>query len=160
MKPPVNPTEILKSAQTILVIDWPSKDVPESLARAGFHVIVRGGPGPSDYSTYELIDGKIVEAKLGHAPERADLIYSHRPFSELPGIIAIAKNIHAKTIWTQSALSAAGINDPNGCWVPDDELHAARRLVEAAGLNYTWQPYIGDLARESRRAGASTARME
>jgi predicted CoA-binding protein len=144
----VNPTEILKSAQTILVIDWPSKDVPESLARAGFQVIVRGGPGPTDYSTYKLIDGKIVEAKLGHAPERADLIYSHRPFDELPGIISMAKEIHAKTIWTQSGLCAAGINDPKGCWVVDDELHSARRLVEAAGLNYISQPYIGDVARE------------
>jgi hypothetical protein len=34
--------------QTILVIDWPSKEVPETLARAGFRVVVRGGPGPED----------------------------------------------------------------------------------------------------------------
>jgi hypothetical protein len=45
----MNPKEILKTANTILVIDWPSKDVPESLARAGFQVIVKGGPGPGDY---------------------------------------------------------------------------------------------------------------
>jgi predicted CoA-binding protein len=149
MKPLVNPMEILKTVQTILVIDWPSKDVPESLARAGFfHVIVRGGPGPTDYSTYELVGGKVVEHKSGRAPERVDLIYSHRPLSELPGIIAMAKEIHAKTIWTQSGLSAAAVNDPKGCWVPDNELQAARSLVEAAGLNYVSQPYIGDLARE------------
>ncbi len=37
--------EIFRTVQTILVIDWPSKEVPETLARAGFRVVVRGGPG-------------------------------------------------------------------------------------------------------------------
>jgi predicted CoA-binding protein len=148
MTPIVNPTQLLKSVRTILVIDWPSKDVPESLVRAGFQVTVRGGPGPTDYAAYELSNGKVVERKLGRAPERAELIYTHRRFSELPGIIAMAKNIQAGTIWTQSGLSAAGANNPKGCWAADHELQAARILVEAAGLNFIWQPYIGDAARE------------
>lgn len=144
----LNPKEMLKSVENILVIDWPSKDVPKSLARAGFHVIVRGGPGPTDYSAYEMKDGAVVIRKLDRAPQRADLIYTHRPFSELPGIIAMAKDLHGKTIWTQSGSSAAGFDDPKGCWVPEEELRAARSLVEAAELTYIWQPYIGDVARE------------
>jgi hypothetical protein len=44
----VNPKETLKDMNTVLVIDWPTKDVPESLTMAGFHVVVRGGPGPED----------------------------------------------------------------------------------------------------------------
>ena len=38
----------------MLVVDYPSKDVPETLARGGFAVTVQGGPGPEDYVDYEL----------------------------------------------------------------------------------------------------------
>jgi predicted CoA-binding protein len=143
----MNPGEILQSVETVLVIDWPSRDVPETLVRAGFHVFVRGGPGPADYSAYELNDGQVVPRKVGQPPERADLIYSHRPLSELPGIISMAKLLQAKTVWTQSGLSAAGVKDPKGCWLPEEERRSAQSSVEAAGLNYVSEPYIGDVAR-------------
>jgi predicted CoA-binding protein len=146
----LSPKETFKNIDTVLVIDWPTTDVPESLALAGFHVVVRGGPGPGDYSVYELNNGKVVTQHLGGAPERVELIYSHRPASELAGIIATAKSIGAKTIWTQSGLSAAGVNDPKGCWVPEQELRLARNLVESAGLTYITEPYIGDVARQVR----------
>lgn len=38
----VNPNETLKNIDTVLVIDWPTKDVPESLALDKFHVVVPG----------------------------------------------------------------------------------------------------------------------
>jgi len=38
----MNPKETFKMVETVLVIDWPTKDVPESLTVAGFHVMVRG----------------------------------------------------------------------------------------------------------------------
>jgi hypothetical protein len=87
-----------------------------------------------------------------------DLIYAYRPVGELPVIIAAAKNLHAKTIWTQSGLSAAGVNDPKGYWVSQDQLRWAGNLAQAAGLNYITDPYIGDAAREilaSRRASGA-----
>ena len=40
--------EVLKTAGTVLVIDWPHREVPETLARAGLRVVVRGGPGLKD----------------------------------------------------------------------------------------------------------------
>jgi hypothetical protein len=52
--------EMFKTVDTVLVIDWPTKDVPEMLALAGFHVVVRGGPGPEDYSAYELNNGEVA----------------------------------------------------------------------------------------------------
>jgi predicted CoA-binding protein len=146
----VNLKETLKIVDTVLVIDWPSKEVPEMLALAGFHVVVRGGPGPEDYSAYELINGEVVARHVGRPPERADLIYSYRPVSELPEAITTAKDVHARTIWTQSGLSAAGVSDPKGCWVPEEELRLARDLVQSAGLRYVTEPYIGDVAREIR----------
>jgi predicted CoA-binding protein len=144
----VNLKEAFNNIHTVLVIDWPTKDVPESLALAGFHVVVRGGPGPEDYSVYELNNGKVVTQHLGRPPEHAELIYSYRPVSEMAGIIATAQGLGAKTIWTQSGLSAAGVNNPKGCWMPQEELRLARNLVESAGLTYITEPYIGDVARE------------
>ena len=70
---------MLKAVETVLVIDWPSREVPESLARAGLRVVVRGGPGPQDFSAYELPGGEVVVRRTGGAPGRADLIYAYRP---------------------------------------------------------------------------------
>ena len=144
----MNPKELLKAVQTILVMDWPSKEVPETLVRAGFHVVVRGGPGPEEFSAYEWNDGEVVACHTGCPPERAELIYSYRPLSELPEIVVAAKRSQAETIWTQSGLSASGANDPKGCWAPENELQAARSLVQSAGLNYVTEPYIVDVVRE------------
>lgn len=137
---------ILQNVNTVLVIDWPSKDVPESLALAGFQVYVRGGPGPTDYSMYELQGGRIVERRVGRPPDHAELVYSYRPLSELPEIITMAKALHAEAIWTQSGLLAANVKDPKGCWVPQGELELATELVQSAGLRYVTEPYIGDEA--------------
>jgi hypothetical protein len=41
---------VLAETRSVLVIDWPSRDVPVSLAFAGFTVFVKGGPGPADYA--------------------------------------------------------------------------------------------------------------
>jgi predicted CoA-binding protein len=144
----VNLKQVLRTVKTILVIDWPSKDVPEALTLAGFHVIVRGGPRPEDYSVYELKNREIVVRQLGRPPENAELIYSYRSFSELSEIVSTAKRLGGKTIWTQSGLSALGVRDAKGCWVPEAELQSARQLVRSAGLELITQPYIGDVARE------------
>lgn len=144
----MSPQEILQAAKTILVIDWPSKDVPESLARVGFEVMLRGGPGPEDYAAYEFRDGKVVVRRTGRAPESADLIFSYLPVRELPEIIADAKKLRAKAIWTQSGRSPAGEEDPMGCWLSEDELQTARDLTRVAGIDHVAAPYIGDVARE------------
>jgi predicted CoA-binding protein len=155
--PVVNAKGILKSAETVLVIDWPSKEVPELLARAGLNVVVRGGSGPEDYSIYEITGevhhGTVTERHTGRSPERADLIYSYRPLSELPGIIAAAKELGAKTIWYQSGGTATGGKDPKGCWVAKEELTLARNLVEAAGLHFITKPYVGHAVQKIRVAG-------
>jgi hypothetical protein len=148
----MNPRDLLAAAHEILLVDWPSKDVPDALASAGFRVTVQGGPGPEDYFAHEWIHGLPVERRVGRPPERADLVYSYRPINELPGIIGTAKDLQAKTIWTQSGLSAPGVNDPKGCWLPDEELIQIQHLAHSAGLQHVAQPYIADLARQLRLA--------
>ena len=147
----MDPQAILENARIVLVIDWPSQDVPESLTRAGFEVLVKGGPGLEDYRAYELKDGEVVVRGTGKAPEHADIVYTHRPLGELPGIVALAESIGAAVIWSQSGRNAAGLDDPTGCRVPDDEQRSADALVRAAGLTYLTEPYIADVARKIRR---------
>lgn len=140
--------ELFNGVKTVLVIDWPSKEVPELLALVGFNVVVHGGPGPEDYSLFEVKDNQVVSRRVGRPPEHAELVYSYRPLSELSQTIAAAKQVRAKTLWTQSGVSPEGQEDPKGCWLSDEELRSARNQVEAAGLIYITEPYIGDVVRE------------
>jgi predicted CoA-binding protein len=137
---------ILKHVRIILLIDWPSKDVPETLARAGFRVFVHGGPAPDDYSVYELDGGEIVSRRTGRPPDQADLVYSYRPLAELAQTIDQANAVAAKFLWMQSGLSPDGRNDPKGCWLPDEDSKSAERQVQAAGLQLITEPYIADVA--------------
>src|SRR5436305_2776965 len=79
---------VLADTKSVLVIDWPSRDVPASLAFAGFTVLVKGGPGPADYNAWQIEGGEPVSRPLDREPGRVDLVYCRRPFGELPGIIA------------------------------------------------------------------------
>ena len=143
--------EILRNVRAILIIDWPSTDVPAALTLAGFQVFVKGGPGPDDYESYELIDGKPVSSHLGRPPQSSDLVYSYRPLAELPEIISLAKTLHARTIWFQSGMSVAGKEDPKGCWLAEEERRRARKMVLAGGLDFVSEPYIADVARQLQR---------
>jgi predicted CoA-binding protein len=139
--------QILDNADSVVVVDWPSRDVPDSLTRAGLAVVVKGGPGLDDYAAYELSHGEVVVRGVGRRPEHADIVYSHRPIGELPGIVALAQQLGAKTVWRQSGLAGNGAKDPKGCWVPEDESREARKIVESAGLAYVDDTYIADAVR-------------
>jgi predicted CoA-binding protein len=140
--------DILKAARTIIVVDWPSRDVPETLSRAGYTTIVKGGPEPDNYSVYELRGGEVVARRLDRAPEQADLVYVHRPLDELAQIVSMAVRMSAKGIWYQSGLAQDGTRDPQGCWIPNDSSQQASRMVESAGLSYVDNLYIANAVRQ------------
>ena len=142
---------ILAEARSVLVIDWPSRDVPASLTFAGYTVFVKGGPGPADYAAWELDSGEPVSRQLGREPGRVDLVYCHRPFGELPGIVALARRLGARAFWWQTGLTSGSGKDPSGCWVPPEQSRQARELAAAAGLAYVDDVYIADAVRA--RAG-------
>jgi hypothetical protein len=121
----MTPTKRLKSTGTGLVIDWPTKEVPETLARAGLRVVVRGGPGSEDYSLYQLRDGALCS------------------------IIETAKRLNAKEILDTVAMSAEGVRDAKGGCVSEPEEQFARNLVRSAGPSHRAQPYIAEVALES-----------
>jgi hypothetical protein len=115
--------------------------------------VVKGGPGPEDYSAWELVDGDVIARDTGRRPDRADLVYSHRPLAELPGLVAMATELGAHTVWCQSGLAADGTNDPTGCWVPEHASREARGVVESAGLRYVEDVYIADAVRARAAPG-------
>lgn len=149
--------DALSASSSVLVVDWPSQDVPDSLARAGYQVFVKGGPGPRDYSIRERRGSEVVARPATEPPDHIDLVYSHRPLSELAGIAAMAARLGAHTVWRQSGRSGPGTGDPKGCWVSEQETQEGRSLVEAEGLSYIDDVYIGDAVRElaaSRETGS------
>jgi hypothetical protein len=138
---------ILAQTSSVLLIDWPSRDVPAALAAAGFAVTVKGGPGPADYSAWQDDGAELVTRQTGRAPDHVDLVYWHRPFSELPSIIAMAQRLGAKAIWRQTGLDGTGAKAPGGCWAAPGESQQGRELAEAAGLSYIDDVYIADAVR-------------
>jgi predicted CoA-binding protein len=147
---------VLARSHSVLLIDWPSRDVPATLAAAGFTVIVKGGPGPTDYNVWESSDGEIVTRRLGHAPDQADLVYCHRPFGELPSIVAMAQGLGATAVWRQSGLACEGIKALDGCWLPAAESAQGRDLAAAAGLAYIDDIYIADAVRTTSAGPAES----
>lgn len=123
--------ELLRQATSVYVIDWPTRDIPDSLARSGIRTFVHGGPRPDQVDVFEVgDDGEVAIVERGTAPDHADFVYTFRPLADLPQVIEMATAVGASTIWNHD---------------PSEE---ARRLVEASGLTYVDGP---DLADEVRR---------
>jgi predicted CoA-binding protein len=139
---------LLGETKTVLLIDWPSREVPDTLARRGYTVI--SNDGPEKYNAYEAEAGAVRTRDVGRLPERVDLVYAHRPIDELPEIVATAKSIGAKAVWVQSGRDESGAKDPRGCWFAPEDSSKARAIVEGAGLTYIESPYIGNAVREFR----------
>ncbi|HJW48687.1 MAG TPA: CoA-binding protein [Candidatus Limnocylindria bacterium] len=139
---------LLAGTKAVLLIDWPSRDVPDALALSGFTVV--SNDGPDEYNAYEIEGGKVRVRDVGQLPRTADLVYSHRPIDELPEIVDTAKAVGAKAVWIQSGRDKTGSKDPRGCWLPEAESAKARGIVEAAGLAYIEGPYIADAVRATR----------
>jgi predicted CoA-binding protein len=131
----MTPREVLAASRTVLLIDWPSRGVPESLARAGYEVVSHDGPSPLDHNAYDLVGGEVITRNVGAHPEHADLVYNHRPIDELPGIIDLAKRVGAAAIWCETGSADA------------------REMVEAGGLVYADEPIVEAARATPRPAG-------
>lgn len=144
---PADSAQLLAATKTILLVDWPSRDVPDSLARHGFTVISDDGPRAADYNAYEVDGDEVRVRPLASPPQKVDLVYTHRPIDELPETVDTAKSMGARAVWLQSGRDSTGAADPRGCWLPADESARARQIVEGAGLIYVDATYIADAVR-------------
>lgn len=122
--------DVLTHSKTVVAIDWPSQDVPTTLAAAGYRTFSHEGPGDEAWYLYE-------GEKRTHStpPEAADLVYTYRPVDELPDIVEFAQQLGAHAIWFEEGRRDA------------EQALAARAIVEAAGLTYLDDPYIVDALR-------------
>jgi predicted CoA-binding protein len=144
--------EILRSVKRILLIDYPGRVVPDSLARAGYSVVAHEGPGPLEYYSYLVEDGEVVRSEAGPAPEHVDLVHSYRPADELPPIVEEARRLGASAVWTLSGRNENGEVDHRSCWVSEDERAKSRGMIEAAGMIHIDRPFILDAIAESDSA--------
>jgi predicted CoA-binding protein len=142
--------EVLRSRGTVVLVDWPSRDVPETLVRAGWAVHVKGGPDPEDFSAWELQDGAVAVRRTGRAPDHIDVLYVHRPVEELPALVQFARDRGARVLWYQSGLAPDGSADPRGCWLPAERSALVRAQVEAAGMAYVDDRSIVDAVADRR----------
>jgi len=131
-----DPIDTLRAARHVVVQDYPDRDVPDSLTRAGLAVTIYGGPDPADIVTSELVDGAVVHRQTGRRPDSADLLYVYRPLAEIDGILTDARRMGVRTIWRQPDVVG-----------PDPDAEAWRSRVEAAGFAYLDAPDIADVAR-------------
>jgi hypothetical protein len=129
--------ELLRDATSVYVIDWPSRDIPDSLARAGIFTAVHGGPRPDQVDVFAVgDDGEIEITRLGRTPEHADFVFSHRPVNEIGRIIVAAQEVGARAIWSTTTSPEA------------------KAEVQAAGLVFIDGP---DLADEVRRVRGTSS---
>ena len=139
--------DLLLNSTSFLLIDWPDREVPDTLARHGFSVVSQDGPGPADYNAYRASAVTVQVSPAGRAPDRVDIVYGHRPLDELPGIIEQARSLNARAVWLQSGQNGLGARDPRGCWMAPQDAIRARQMVEAAELEFVQSPYLPDAVR-------------
>ena len=124
-----DPIETLRAAHHVVVQDYPDRDIPDSLTRAGFAVTIYGGPNTADVVVSELDGGAIVHRQTGRRPDRADLLYVYRPLAEIDGILADAGE------W-----ASARSGDSPRRWRNGSRCRQMATRVEAAGFTYRMHP--------------------
>ena len=151
-KPTFSPESILRSARSVLLVDWPSTKVPRALIEAGLLVF---GYAPHHYSKAELVfdhsaaaDSKnvfpleaeedkefLVFNRLASRPARVDIVSVYRPAAELPGILEEqVLPLGATAVWLQRPVACA----------------EERCLVEQHGLMLIENCDIAQIARKLR----------
>lgn len=145
----------LSVANDVVLHNWPSRDVPDTLVQAGIAVTVYGGPEPDDISVCELVDGEIINRKTGKQPARADIMYVY-PWPgfdlerDLPGVADNAATLGATLLWFQSGRNSDGTTSTDGCWLPESESAAVESIGTKAGLTVVHSAYIADEVRALR----------
>ena len=129
--------EVLASTESILLIDYPGRIVPDTLARAGYTVVAHEGPGPDEYRSYSFDGTDVTQGPAGPAPAHTDLVFAYRPIEELPGIVEEAARLGARAVWTHH-------DGPPS----DDERSRTREIVEGAGLVHVDAPALLDAVAE------------
>src|SRR3954451_14480530 len=94
-------SRLLAGTKTVVLVDWPSREVPDTLARRGFTVIAN--EGPETYTGYEADGNEVRTRAVGGLPLSAVLVNAYRPIDELPAIVETKAAVGATTVWLHAA---------------------------------------------------------
>jgi hypothetical protein len=140
--------EALREARSVLLVDWIGPELPALLARAKPVVFGKIGPAADDWARLEATDGDGgFRTVRGPKPEQVDLLHLDWTlgFDEFAGE---AERLGVRTFWYHSARTRPPAPaDSRGCWVPPRQSAAQRARIEAAGMRYVDDHYLGDVAR-------------
>jgi len=121
--------QILRSAKTILLVDWPEQRVPRALLNAGFSVF---GYSPEGYSVASIADEKpgkadghtvfqpgkegeksfLVFESTGERPSSVDIVNVYRPEAEHAAILEKqVLTTGARVMWLQPPATSAAVKD-------------------------------------------------
>jgi len=118
-----DPGEGLRSANSILLVDWASPSVPRTLVEVGFKVFCAS---PGRYSVVEVVPGSpegvdsgdivlpqqgeqgyLVFRRLNERPSKIDIVNVYRPEDEHIGIVANqVVPLGAKVMWLQPSVTS------------------------------------------------------
>ena len=142
--------ELLRSATTIELIDWPHQEVPATLVRAGYTVVAPRHPpeeGKTPFVLHEvgplpaadpgtslpLADGwHLSFPPLEALPSAIDIVSTYRPAEEQPAIVEEAVRLGARAVWVEPG-------EPTSA--------AAKEIAEAAGVAFIEGTSIADEVR-------------
>ena len=119
-----DPEQILRSAKSILLVDWANPTIPRTLVEAGFTVFCAS---PGRYSVVEVVSappvgvdsndivppsqnekGYLVFRRLDDSPSHVDIVNVYRPENEHEGIVANhVVPLGAKVLWLQPSVGSA-----------------------------------------------------
>ena len=144
-----NYRDLLSTSTSFLLVDWPDRDVPDTLARHGFSVVSHDGPGPTEYNAYRVVDGSVQVRPVDGPPDRVDIVYAHRPIDELAEIVEQARTLNARAVWVQSGLEERRSQESTRMLAGGGRLGARRgRWLRAPSCEYFDSPYLADAVRE------------
>ena len=101
----IDPKKILTTATSILLVDWPSRSIPEKLLDAGFTVFCYS---PNGYTKAEFVDDeRNLRFVPASPPPYVDIVNVYRPEQEHEAIILKhSLPLKAKVIWLQPPLTS------------------------------------------------------
>lgn len=119
-----NPRLVLERSKVILLIDWPSPEVPRALLKSGFKVFCYS---PNGYTRAEIVaeypeevnqqdvfppknkgEGYLIFYPVPDSPGKVDIVNIYRPGDEHAKIIADhVIPLGAKCIWLQAPVCSA-----------------------------------------------------
>ena len=99
-----DPTQTLRSAKSILLVDWSSPAVPRALLEAGFTVFTAS---PGRYSAVELDQDTLIFHQLTDRPAHVDIVNVYRPENEHEAIVTNHLiPLGAKILWLQPSITS------------------------------------------------------